>query len=153
VLPGLVIALAFVFFAANYLPTLYQTLPILILGYATRFLPLGIGSTRSALTQVNPRFEEAGRSLGLRAHQVTWRITVPLARGGVLAGMALVFLNAMKELPTTLLLSPTGFKTLPLEIWMANSDGRFAAVGAPTLVLVVVSAVSLALMLKNQRSG
>jgi iron(III) transport system permease protein len=67
--------------------------------------------------------------------------------------MALVFLNAMKELPTTLLLSPTGFKTLPLEIWMANSDGRFAAVGAPTLVLVAVSAVSLALMLKNQRNG
>lgn len=152
VLPGLVIALAYVFFAANYLPAIYQSIPLLVIGYATRFLPLGIGSTRSALTQVNPRYEEAGRSLGLSAPQVIWRITIPLARGGVLAGMALVFLNAMKELPITILLSPTGFKTLPLEIWMANTDGRFAAVGAPTLVLVLVSALSLAFMLRRDQN-
>src|SRR5690606_19752362 len=58
VLPGIVIALALVFFAANYLPAWYQTMPILIAGYAIRFLPLSLGATRSALTQINPRLEE-----------------------------------------------------------------------------------------------
>ncbi len=150
VLPGLVVALAFVFFSSRYLPELYQTLPILVLGYATRFLPLGIGATRSALTQINPRCEEAGRSLGLRGWQVTLRVTVPLARAGVLGGVALVFLSVMKELPTTLLLAPTGFNTLPVEIWMSNSEARFAQVGAPALLLMLVSACSLYFMLKNQ---
>lgn len=150
VLPGLVVALALVFFAANYLPALYQTLPVLVLGYATRFLPLSIGATRSALTQVNPRLEEAGRSLGFNAWAVAARITAPLARGGIVAGMALVFLSAMKELPTTLLLAPTGYKTLATGIWMASAEARLAQVGLPGLLLVAASAVGLAIMLRQR---
>lgn len=150
VLPGLVVALALVFFAANYLPALYQTLPVLILGYATRFLPLSIGATRSALTQINPRVEECGRSLGLRPWQVTLRITAPLAKGGILAGMALVFLSVMKELPTTLLLAPTGFKTFATQIWTATSEARLAQIGLPALLLVGVSALSLVIILKQE---
>lgn len=151
VLPGLVVALAFVFFAANALPSLYQTLPILILGYSTRFLPLSIGSTRSALTQINPRFEEAARSMGLRPWQVMARITAPLARAGIFGGMALVFLSVMKELPTTLLLSPTGFATLPTAIWTAHNEVRLAQIGAPSLLLVAVSALSLIFILRREQ--
>ncbi|NWF69775.1 MAG: iron ABC transporter permease [Chloroflexi bacterium] len=151
VLPGVVVALALVFFAANALPVIYQTLPVLILGYSTRFLPLSIGATRSALTQINPRLEEAGRCLGLRPHEVAARITMPLARAGVLGGMALVFLSAMKELPTTLLLSPTGYETLPTAIWSAYNQARFTAVGAPALLLILVSALSLYFVLLRER--
>ena len=151
VLPGIVVALALVFFAANYTPTLYQTLPVLVLGYATRFLPLSIGATRSALTQINPCVEECGRSLGLRPWQVTARITAPLARGGILAGMALVFLSVMKELPTTLLLAPTGFKTFATQIWTASVEARLAQIGAPALLLVAVSALSLVFILRQER--
>jgi iron(III) transport system permease protein len=151
VLPGLVVALALVFFAANYLPMLYQTLPLLILGYSTRFLPMSIGATSSALTQINPRFEETGRSLGLRPWQVTLRIIAPLARAGILAGMALVFLSAMKELPTTLLLSPTGFETLPTEIWTAHAQVQLSRLGGPALLLIAISALSLLVMLRQQK--
>ncbi|MCK6579228.1 MAG: iron ABC transporter permease [Anaerolineae bacterium] len=150
-LPGLVVALAFVFFASNFLPSLYQTMPILILGYCTRFLPLSIGATRSALTQINPRLEDAGRGLGLRRWQVILRITAPLARAGITSGAALVFLSAMKELPTTLLLAPTGFETLPADIWTATSEARFAQIAAPALFLVVVAALSLMVMLWQER--
>jgi len=151
VLPGLVVALALVFFAANYLPALYQTFPMLILGYSTRFLPLSISSTASALTQINPRFEEIGRSMGLRPWQVMLRITAPLARGGILAGMALVFLSTMKELPTTLLLSPTGFETLPTEIWTAHAQVQMSRLGGPSLLLIAVSALSLFIMLRQEK--
>ncbi len=150
-LPGLVIALALVFFAANFLPGLYQTLPILIVGYAVRFLPLSVGATRSALSQINPRIEEAARSLGLSSWQITVRITAPLARAGILGGMALVFLNAMKELPTTLLLSPTGFETFATQIWTAKTEINFAQIGIPALLLVAASALSLSLILKQER--
>ncbi len=92
VLPGVVIALALVFFASQHMLSLYQTLPLLIMGYAIRYLPYSIGATESAFAQINPRFEEAARSLGLTSRAALLRITVPLARGGILAGLALVFL-------------------------------------------------------------
>lgn len=152
VLPGLVVALALVFFASNLLPVIYQTLPLLIVGYSARFLPYSVSSTRSALTQINPRLEEAARSLGLRPWQAVLRVTVPLARAGILGGMALVFLNAMKELPTTLILAPIGFRTLATRIWTASESGTLALIGLPGLVLMALSCLSLALILwRDQR--
>ncbi len=135
--------------AANALPALYQTLPILIFGYGVRFLPLSIGATRSALTQINPRLGDASRSLGLSAWQTTRRVTLPLMRAGVLGGMALVFLNTMKELPTTLMLSPTGFRTLTTHLWTAQTNGDWALAAAPALVIVAVSALSLVFILRD----
>lgn len=152
VLPGLVIALALVFFAANATPALYQTLPILILGYATRFLPISVGATASALTQINPCLDEAGRSLGLRPIQVAWRITAPLARTGIFAGIALVFLSAMKELPITLLLSPTGYTTLATKVWSSYNQVSFSQIGAPALLLMLLSAVSLYFILYQRKT-
>jgi iron(III) transport system permease protein len=87
--------------------------------------------------------EEAGRSLGLSQWQVNLRITFPLVRAGVFGGMALVFLSVMKELPATLLLAPTGMKTLATQIWTAQNEAYLSQVGAPALILIAASAVSL----------
>ena len=54
-------------------------------------------------------------------------MTVPLVRPGILAGAALVFLSAMKELPATLLLRPIGFETLATEIWRLTVGRRLLA--------------------------
>jgi len=147
VLPGLVIGLALVFFAANALPTFYQTMPLLILGYAIRFLPYSVTSTRSVLAQMNPALDDAARSLGLRPREVVRRVTMPLARAGIVGGMAMVFLSAMKELPTTLLLAPIGFKTLATRIWTAQESASLSLIGIPGLLLMAVSCGALALLL------
>lgn len=148
-LPGITIALSLVFFGARYAPWLYQTLPLLIFGYAVRFLPEAVGSSRAALVQVSPRLEEAARGLGLSPWRTWWRVTWPLARPGIAAGAALVFLTVMKELPITLLLGPTGFKTLATEIWSATAEAFFARAAAPALVLVLASSFSISLLLKD----
>jgi iron(III) transport system permease protein len=148
-LPGVVVGLALVFFAANAVPALYQTLPILTLGYVVRFLPYGVASTRSALAGINPCLEEAGQSLGLNSWQTLTRITAPLARSGVIAGIALVFLNTMKELPITLMLAPIGFHTLATRVWSSSESGMLALVGLPGLALIAVSCVGLAILLQR----
>ena len=51
----------------------------------------------------------------------------------MLAGAALVFLTAIKELPATLLLRPIGFETLATEIWRANGGRRVLEVALPAL--------------------
>ncbi|NIM63639.1 MAG: ABC transporter permease subunit, partial [Acidobacteria bacterium] len=63
-LPGLVVALALVFFTTRHAGFLYQTVALLVAAYIVRFLPEALSATRSALSDVAPDFEEAARSLG-----------------------------------------------------------------------------------------
>jgi iron(III) transport system permease protein len=139
-LPGIVIALSLVFFGARYATPLYQTLGMLVFAYVVRFLPQPLAATGAALQTVNPRVEEAARGLGRSPFAVLARVTVPLVWPGILAGAALVFLSAMKELPATLLLRPIGFDTLATEIWTATSVAAYSEAAPPALLLVVLSA-------------
>jgi iron(III) transport system permease protein len=68
------------------------------------------------------------------------------------AGAALVFLSVIKELPATLLLAPTGFTTLSTQIWAATAEVSFTRAAAPSLLLLVVSALSLILTLPREGS-
>jgi iron(III) transport system permease protein len=145
-LPGIVVALALVFLGIRAVPALYQTFLMLIVAYVVLFLPQAVGATRAALLQIDPHVEEAARSLGRTPLAVLRTITAPLARTGVLAGALLVFLTAVKELPATLLLAPIGFETLATEIWRTTSASFFERGAVPSLVLLAVSAVPLALL-------
>jgi iron(III) transport system permease protein len=150
-LPGVVIALALVFFGAHYAWPLYQTLPMLILAYAILFLPQGVGAVRAALLQVHPSLEETARSLGRSPLQVFAGITLPLVRPGLAAGAGLVFLTAMKELPATLILGPFGFKTLATHVWSAVSEAFFARAAAPALLLILLSSLPMAFFILRER--
>lgn len=149
-LPGIVIALSLVFFGANFVPLLYQTLWMLVFAYIVRFLPQAIGAMQASLLQMNPRLEEAGRSLGLGRRAVFRRITAPVVRPGILAGMALVFLTTIKELPVTLLLGPTGFTTLATQIWSATDEAFFTRAAAPALLMLALSALSIFLVIAQE---
>jgi iron(III) transport system permease protein len=146
-LPGIVVALALVFFATRAAPAVYQTFALLVFAFVVLFLPLAIGSARAALQQVSPNLEEAARSLGRSPLNVVRTVTAPLMASGVVAGAALVFLTAVKELPATLILAPIGFETLATEIWNATSVGFFERGAIPSLVLIAISAPSLYFLL------
>jgi len=143
-LPGIVIALALVFFGARQAPFLYQTLALLVFAYAVLYLPQAVGALRTTLLQIPPSLDEAARSLGRRPLQAFWEVTVPLLRPGLLAGASLVFLTAMKDLPATLILAPLGFDTLATEVWSAVSEAFFARAAAPALLIVLMSSLPLA---------
>jgi iron(III) transport system permease protein len=149
-LPGIVLALSLVFFGANFATLLYQTIFMLMFAYVVRFLPQAIGSTRASLLQVSPRLEEASRNLGRTPLQTLTAVTVPLVRPGLLTGLALVFLTAMKELPATLLLGPTGFNTMATRIWDYTAEAFFAQASLPALLLVLVSAAAVWLILSQE---
>lgn len=152
-LPGIVIALALVFFGARHAPWLYQTLPMLVFAYVVRFLPQSVGATRTSLLQLSPRMEEAALSLGRTRAAAFFLVTLPLIAPGLLAGGALVFLTTIKELPITLLLSPTGFDTLVHQVWSNVSEGLFARASPPALLLILISAFSIAVILRQERRG
>ncbi|RKS06529.1 iron(III) transport system permease protein [Nocardiopsis sp. Huas11] len=140
-MPGVVVAVALVYFAVTYAHPLYQQAPLLVLAYALLFLPAAVGSVRSAVAQSAPALEEVGRSLGHGAPQVFGRVTLPLAFPGLAAGATLVFLACMKELPVTLMLHPTGTETIAMRLWSATNVGRFAAAAPYAMMLIVLASV------------
>ena len=143
-LPGIVVALALVFFAVNYARPVYQTVWLLVFAYVVLFLPAALGATRAALLKVSPSLEDAARGLGRTPVQTMRTVTAPLIAPGIVMGAALVFLIAMKELPATLILGPLGFKTLATAVWSASSEAFFAQAAAPALLLIVISSVPMA---------
>jgi iron(III) transport system permease protein len=149
-LPGIVVAFAVVSLATGVIPFAYQTLGLLVLAYAIRFLPLASGPIRATMTGLGPRVEEAGRTLGDGPIRAFVRLTVPLLRPALVAGGALVFLTVAKELPMALLLGPIGFETLATGIWDAASSGFYARAAAPAAVLLVLSAGTITLLLRGE---
>ncbi len=145
-LPGIVVALALVFFTTRVALPLYQTLAVLVFALAIHYLPLAVSPIGASLVQVPPRLEEAARGLGRSPLAVLRTITTPLVASGVLGGAALVFLHALKELPATLLLAPIGFETLATDVWHQTSFGFYEASAIPALLLLLIAAPPLYLL-------
>lgn len=145
-LPGIVAALAFVFFAARHAPFVYQSLGLLVLAYLVRFFPLALAGASSALARAEPRLEEASRGLGRGPARTLAAVTVPLVAPGLLAGGALVLLSTLKELPATLILRPTGFDTLATEVWTATSVSQYSQAAVPALLLCALAAPAIWLL-------
>jgi iron(III) transport system permease protein len=140
-LPGLVIALALVYFATRYLHPLYQTAALLVIAYTVLFFPLALICVRASVAQAPRRLEEVGRSLGQPAHAVMRRVTLPLVGPGLVAGFCLVFLTAVTELTATLLLVPTGVHTLATQFWAYQTEASYGAAAPYAVVMVALAAV------------
>jgi len=158
--PGIVLALALVFFATGYEtadipfgPQIYQTLPLLVFAYVVRFMPQAVGSIRTSTLQVDPKLGEAARSLGSSPVAAFRKITLPLVTPGIVAGAALVFLTTMKELPATLILRPTGFETLVTLVWKAQESAYFQYAVVPSVLLLAVSGLSMIIILRQDGSN
>ena len=151
-LPAIVIALSMVFVGVNLLEPIYQRTPLVALAYAVLFLPLGVGAVRGAVEQSPVVLEEVGRSLGYSPMAVLRRITLRLAAPGVAAGTALVMLTAVKELPATLLLHPTGSETLAMGLWSNTNIGRYAAAAPYAATLVLLASVPTLVLTRMGRT-
>lgn len=148
-IPGIVMGTALVYVGLR-LDFLYQTVALLVISHVLRFLPLAVGSIRVSVARVDANLLGAARSLGASRFEAFRRVSIPLILPGVVAGGALVFLEAMRELPATLLLRPTGLETLTTRLWEVYEAGYFGYAAMPALLLIGVSAVALVIMLSGE---
>jgi iron(III) transport system permease protein len=144
-LPAIIVALALVTVTLNVAPGIYQTAATVIAAYVIIFLPRALVTLRAGLAQVPESLEEAARALGTPPLLARLRVTIPLLFPAIAAGGALVALGAANELTATLLLAPTGTRTLATQFWSAASsiDYPGAAPYAISLVLLSIPAVAL----------
>ncbi len=119
---------------------IYGTLWILLIGYVTRFLPLGMRHCQTALLQVAPDLEEASRMTGANWLTTMRKITVPLVKNGVLYAWILVFVQSFSELSVSVLLRNVGtdvMSTAILDMWDGSARMPVAtAMGAVVFLLI-----------------
>lgn len=91
-------------------------------------LPLMIESARSAIASIHPELEAVARTLGSSELEVLWRVTLPMAKPGILAGFILSVARAMGEFGATLMVAasiPGRTQTLPLAIYDAVQNQEY----------------------------
>lgn len=150
-LPHITIAIAVVAFTVTWLRPVYQTMAVLVVVYASMFIAQSVSAAKASLLQVNPKIEDASRSLGRGPLATMARVTVPLMSKGLLAGGALVFVTTLKELPVTLLLSPPGFSTLAVRTWAAADELLYARAATAALILIAMSVLPVYFLSIRQR--
>jgi iron(III) transport system permease protein len=141
--PGIVMGLAILRFYLFVPIPVYGTLWILLIAFATRYIPYGIRYTHSGLLQLHKELEEASYVSGASWLNSMRRIILPLITPSFLGGWIFVFLLSAKELSmSVLLVSPqTPVVSVAIfELWENSQVGELAAFGVIwTLILVTVA--------------
>ena len=103
--------------------------------------PLMYRSARGALVQVDKGIMEAGRSLGMTEWRIFWRLHLPNALPGIIAGGLLAFARGLGEFGATAMLAGNiagNTRTLPLAIYSAVAAGDFDSAGIYVLIIVTI---------------
>jgi len=109
-------------------------------------LPLMVQSARAAIASVDQMLENAARTLGSSELEILWRVTLPLARRGVIAGLILGGARALGEFGATLMVAgniPGRTQTLPLAIYDAVQARRYEEAQVMVVVMTAVAFLGL----------
>jgi molybdate ABC transporter, permease protein len=117
--------------------------------------PLMYKTSRAAFEQIDSNILNAARTLGVSEWRLFWRIAVPMAWPGILAGTALSFARSMGEFGATLMVAgsiPGKTLTIPIAIYFATSGGEMKVALIWVLIIFSISlAVTVAMNYWNNR--
>ncbi len=114
------------------------TLFAVTIALVIRFLAVALGSIESGLQRISPNLDAAARTLGAGSFSALMRVHMPMLGPALAAAALLVFVDAMKELPATLLMRPFNFETLATHVYGLAAVEQFeqAALGAVMIVMI-----------------
>jgi iron(III) transport system permease protein len=139
VIPGIVLAIGF--YAAYSSPPfmLYGTAWILILAFATRFLPIAYTNSNAAIRSINPELEDAVRILGGTRFTAIRRVVMPLLKRSLAGAFILVFIPATRELSAAIFLYSVNTQVLSVLLFDKSDEGNFEMLASIGLVLVFIT--------------
>lgn len=138
VVPGIVLAIGF-YAAYSHPPIqLIGTAWILIIAFATQFLPIAYANGLSMIGALSADLENAGRILGASRFRVLCFITAPLLRGALLSSWLLIFISAFRELSTAIFLFVGSTAVITTTIFDYSSSGNYEALCALGIVMMLI---------------
>jgi len=122
--------------------TLPFTLAGAVLAEAFVALPFLVLSAEAAFRNLDPRYEDAARTLGARPMITTWRVVVPLTWPSLAAGLVLAWARALGEFGATITFAgnaPGRTSTVPLQVYLLLESGRLDGAIVLSVALLAVS--------------
>lgn len=132
--PALVMGMGYLWTWINLPTAIYGTLFMIGLAFLGRFMPQGFRATASTIGQVHKELEESAMMSGASRFTAVRRITMPLARSGIVAAMLLLFVLSMRELSTAIFLFTSRSTLLSIVVFNQWETGGFAGVAAISLL-------------------
>ena len=141
-IPGTVLAIGVILaWSGQFGINLYNTIWIILVAYLARYLSFSMKSASASLLQVHSSLEEAARSCGASHTESLKDITLPLIRPAMVSGFFLIFLPAMRELTTSVLLYGPYSRTLGVQIYSLRDAGMIpqsSALASIAIVIIIV---------------
>ena len=154
-IPGIVLAIGVILvWSGAFVLNLYNTIWIILIAYIARYVSFAMKSASASLEQVHYSLEEAARSCGATHMESLRDITLPLIRPGMIAGFFLIFLPAMRELTTSVLLYGPFTRTLGVAIYAINAEGntvQASALATVAILIIVLGNLALRFITKERK--
>ncbi len=152
-IPGTILAVSFygilmTLFSEVSVPLLITTL---ILGLSYKFLSIGLRPIGETVTQLPQSLDEMSLLFEVGWWQKVRIYWGPYLRESVIIGFLLTCLEVMKEMPLTLMLAPSEYATLSIQIYNLTSEGEWEKAAVPSFILVCVGMVSVIFLKSTQR--
>jgi len=155
--PGTVIAIGVILmWSGKFGINLYNTAWIIFIAYIARYMAFSLKSNAAALEQVSDSLEEAARACGATHWQSLKDIVIPLIKPGMVAAFFLVFLPALRELTTSILLYGPTTRTIGVAIYALNEDGETvyaATLASVALVIIIVGQLVIKRITRSRIKG
>ena len=155
--PGTVIAIGVILmWSGKFGINLYNTAWIIFIAYIARYMAFSLKSNSAALEQVSDSLEEAARACGATHWQSLKDIVIPLIKPGMVAAFFLIFLPALRELTTSILLYGPTTRTIGVAIYALNEDGETvyaATLASVALVIIIVGQLAIKRITRSRIKG
>ena len=127
---------------------LFTATPIgLVMAYAVRFMTPALAPLEAGMAGIHRSMDEASRILGRSSWGSFFRIHLPLLRLPLLGALIVLFVDILKELPLTLVLSPPNVETLATQTFgLMHKEERLAEGSLPALILVLSGCVGVIIL-------
>jgi len=145
VVPGIILAIGFFLAYARPPIVLYGTAWMLIVAFATRFLPIAYSGSESAIRSIDVELENAARTLGSTALRAFTRITLPLLRRHVVTTWLTAFIPSLRELSSAVFLFTPATAVMTNVIFDLSDGGNFEPVSALGVLMMLLTFALIAL--------
>ena len=121
----------------------------LLFAYAVRFIAPALEAVESGFQRITPSISAAARTLTRGPADALVRVHGPLIAPAALTAALVVFVDAMKELPATLIMRPFNSDTLAVLAYGYAADERLEAAALPALAIVAAGLPALILLMRR----
>lgn len=156
-MPGTILALGILFFSSsifNKIPDYFLSINLfsiksyfsVVYAHVIRFgfIPLALITT--SMRNISPEIDQSIKLYGINKAQLIKKVHFPLLRRAFFTGALIVFIESIKEVPSTLILRPFNFETISTTLYSFISDEAIEKAAFPSLIILCICLIPVGIL-------